>query len=116
MARNFKRTINSLFIIILFLVIGVYAFVKTRAIAKGVNISIPALYDGASYTVSNLQIEGKAEHAITLTLNNRPISVDENGNFTDTLLLPIGYSIITVRGADRFGNVAEKKYSVNRTE
>lgn len=48
-------------------------------------------------------IRGRAENITEITLNGKSIYTDEAGNFTDEIILPDGYTIMTIRAADRFG-------------
>ena len=48
-------------------------------------------------------ILGKVEHVTSVTLNGRAIFIDNDGNFSESLVLENGYTIMTLAAKDRFG-------------
>jgi len=68
--------------------------------------------DGAVLTENIIKITGNAKNAINLTLNGREISVDQAGNFNETIALLPGYNIISIIAKDKFGYVDEKNYKL----
>lgn len=48
-------------------------------------------------------VSGQAENATALYLNGRPIAVDENGAFTEGVVLENGYSVVAIDAHDRYG-------------
>jgi hypothetical protein len=46
---------------------------------------------------------GKTENIVNLTLNGRPIFTDNAGNFSETVVLEDGHSIMTLKARDRYG-------------
>lgn len=48
-------------------------------------------------------VSGTARNAILLTLNGRPLDVTKEGHFREELLMPQGYTIMTLSAADRYG-------------
>jgi hypothetical protein len=77
-------------------------------------ISFPA--DGYSTTSPLITVTGKAERAHFISLNDRPIYIDEEGNWKETLLLKPGYTIIKAFVRDRFGREQSSLIYVLRTE
>ena len=58
------------------------------------------------------KIIGNAKNATNLTLNGREISVDQEGNFNETIALLPGYNIINITAKDKFGYVDKKNYKL----
>jgi hypothetical protein len=54
-------------------------------------------------------LTGKAINVAWISLNDRPIFIDEKGNWSEKLIAPPGYSIMTVKARDRFGRESEKQ-------
>jgi hypothetical protein len=48
-------------------------------------------------------IAGIARNVTAITLNDRPIFTDDDGNFKEELVLENGYTILTLRAQDRYG-------------
>ncbi len=59
-----------------------------------------------------LKVTGNARNAVSLTLNNREISINKDGDFDETIVLLSGYNIIQIQARDKFGYVDEKNYKV----
>lgn len=77
-------------------------------------ISFP--YEGYATTSALIQVSGKAERTQFISLNDRPIYIDEKGVWNETLLLQPGYTIIKAFVRDRFGREQSSLIHVLRTE
>ena len=64
--------------------------------------------------VSNsiLKVSGVAKNATKITLDDREISMDQKGNFNETISLFPGYNIVKIYAQDKFGNIDEKNYKL----
>jgi len=102
--------IGALLILSLFIIF--YAFFISRDLIFGVKIKNVNITDGAKMTNNVVQITGNAKNAVSLTLNDRAISVDQQGNFNETIALLSGYNIVTLYARDEFGNSDEKDYKL----
>ena len=102
--------IVGLSVFVLFIVI--YTFFTSRDLIFGVKIKDVNIIDGTKATDSILKITGNARNAIVLTLNDRPISIDQKGNFNETIVLLSGYNVISIKAKDEFGNNDEKDYKL----
>lgn len=52
-------------------------------------------------------IVGQATNITSITLNGRPIFTDEDGYFSEEMMLENGYTIATVAATDRFGRTTD---------
>lgn len=102
--------ISALSIFSLFII--VYAFWGSHNLIFGVKIKDVNIIDGAKITNSILKITGNAKNAINLVLNGREITINENGDFNETIALLSGYNIINIKAKDKFGYVDEKNYQI----
>ncbi len=59
-----------------------------------------------------LKVTGNAKNATSLTLNGREISIDQSGNFNETIMLLSGYNVITIKAEDKFGYTDEEDYKL----
>lgn len=115
---TFQKICISLGILLL---VG-YGFFNSRFLIKGPEIvlaNIPS--DSESNNVihtdtRDFSLQGNVQHSSVITVNNRPILVDEQGNFNEKLLLSNGVSIIDIYARDRFGKEAHRKVDVVYTE
>lgn len=85
-----------------------YTYFQTRNLIDGPIISITAPTNGATLSESLIAIEGEAHNITHISINDRQIFVNEMGNFREQLLLPYGYTIITIKARDKFGRLEHK--------
>jgi len=88
--------------------IAFYALFQARFIILGPRVSITYPEDGTVATSSVISITGTAHNVTFISLDDRPIFLDEQGNFNEKVVLPGGQSTIIVRARDRFGRETEK--------
>lgn len=102
--------------ILFVIVIGGYAYLKTKNLVEGPVIAVLSPTDGELVTSARVELSGVSKNVSRLTVNDRPIYVDESGRFSDTLVVPEGYTIITVIGTDRFGKSKREEIRVVRKD
>ncbi len=112
MNSSIKKIVSIAGFFVFFLLIGIYAFGRSHDLIFGVKIKDVNIVDGAKVTNSILEITGNAKNATNLTLNGREISVDQAGNFHETVALLSGYNIIDIKVQDNFGYEDEKNYQI----
>lgn len=108
MVPNFKKTVSIGALILLFAIILGYGYFRSRGVISGVHIVVDSIQDGQTLSDSLVTLHGTAKNALTLTINDRPILVDQKGVFTESLSVPVGYSVIKIYAEDKFGKSAEK--------
>ena len=79
----------------------VYALYQARFLTEGPLIT---LHSEPPHTTSSstLLIAGRAQNIVSLSLNGRAIYTTDQGDFSETLTLPMGYTVVTIEGVDRF--------------
>ena len=98
--------IGMLFIAVLVLVgYGVY---EARNWLQGPQITIQSPQNGAALATSMVTIAGQAKNIVAINLNDRPIFVNERGDFQEQLLVPTGYTIMKLEAKDKFGRETTK--------
>lgn len=124
MNSNAKKIIKIAGFSAFFILIAVYTILGSKDLIFGVkirnvNMAVPEALlmedsiSKASGTESNImKLTGNAKNAINLTLNGREISVDKQGNFSETIALLSGYNIISIKARDKFKYVDEKNYKL----
>lgn len=112
MQHNTKKILKISILSFFFLFIFIYAFFISHDLIFGVKIKNVNIVDGAKTTNPILQITGNAKNATKLSLNDRIISVDQDGDFNETIALLSGYNIITIKAQDKFGYSDEKNYKL----
>jgi hypothetical protein len=82
--------------------IGWYALFQARFLIAGPQITLNDNLDVVQ-TERTITIRGNAENIVKITLNGLPISTNEDGVFTESLVLESGYTIMTLHAEDRYG-------------
>lgn len=117
MNPSLKKILQIAGFSVFFILIFIYAFFRSYDLVFGVKIKnvdlngLPA-QSGATVTSDVIKVTGNAKNAIFLSLDDREISVDQQGNFNETIALLPGYNIISIRAQDKFGYVDEKNYKL----
>lgn len=100
-------------LIILFAVaIGLYTIYQARHFLSGPELTLLSPQNGATVSDSLIEIKGHADNIVYISLNDRQIYVDQQGNFSENLLLFSGYNVITLKAKDKFGRETEKVLSL----
>ena len=79
-----------------------YGVFQARLLIAGPSIAL-ASDTRASQTERVVVISGVARNVTEITLNDRPLFTDDDGNFRERLVLEDGYTIMTIRAKDRYG-------------
>ena len=116
MQNNIKKIVKIAGFSVFFLLIILYAFFRSKDLIFGVKIRNINIKNDMTVTSNILEITGVAKNAIFLSLDGREISVDQKGDFDETIALLPGYNIINIKAKDKFGNVDEKNYQIINNE
>ena len=96
--------------VVFFLLIVIYAFYQTRALAEGPSIIVEQpVASSQAITDPLVTIAGQAERISYLFLNGGRIFTDETGHFREQLLLAPGYNLITLLAQDKFNREIERE-------
>ncbi len=112
MARNDPRTRLKVGVICIGVIaLLLYAYFQARDFLAGPQLVILSPENGITVasTSPEIIVRGHAEHISFLTVNGLQIFTDEKGGFTRKLLLPAGYTIITIEAQDKFGRSVKKE-------
>jgi hypothetical protein len=108
-----RGTTQKIFVaaVIVIIAAGLLYFIyrTSRAYLSGPSITITEPDNYATFSTSTATIVGIAKRAQDITLDGRSITIDNNGNFRETILLMPGYNIETISAHDQFGHATEKR-------
>lgn len=110
MTDNFKKNIKVSGTTLFFALIILYALWGSHNLISGAKIKNVDIKSGPELT----EISGNAKGAVELTLNGREISLDQDGNFRENVVLLLGYNVINISAVDKFGNTDAKNYQLLR--
>jgi hypothetical protein len=80
---------------------------------QGVDLRISGVSDGQTFSNPAVQVSGQAKNARNLSIDGRPVLIDRDGYFQESLILAPGYNIMTFKASDKFGKYVEKNYQLN---
>jgi len=97
--------INIRIAIAIFVLIGIsgYTFYEFRNLLRGPVITIESPTNGSVFRSPVTEVKGTAQNMMHISMNDRDISVDENGVFLEKFALSKGSNIIKVSARDKFG-------------
>ncbi|MEK7461508.1 MAG: hypothetical protein AAB586_00325 [Patescibacteria group bacterium] len=98
--------------IILFIFFVIYFLYQARALLYGPQIQIENLKDGQVVADPLVIIEGQSKNIAWVSLNDRQIFTDEDGKWSEKLLVSPGLSIMTIKARDRFGHEIRKNVRI----
>lgn len=107
--KSIKWWVGVVFGSTLFIIIGIFSYIKADDLIYGVQINASISKTDSS---SIAEIKGEAIHATYLSLNGREIFIDKDGSFTEHIALLPGLSVVTLEAEDKFGKKSEKKFQV----
>lgn len=107
-----KLILKILLIAFFVLIIVGYGLFQSQKIIKGPSIVVSSPTSGEVVHQSDVDIKGVAKNISSISLNDRPIFIDEQGVFSEKLMLYPGYNIIKLRAEDKFGSSVEKDLEI----
>lgn len=85
-----------------------YAFYRTNGIITGPEIALESPRNGATLPSPAIEIKGKVLRANRVAMNDRPITMSEDGAIREIFLLSYGYNAVKLTAEDRYGRKTEK--------
>lgn len=110
-ARDLAKIVVILGVIV---VIGIYSYSRIKNLISGPLIEIISPINGSLVQDSLVEVTGITKNISKITLNGRPITINQEGKFGEQLVVPLGYNIISVEGTDRFGKKKLKTIQIVR--
>lgn len=96
-------------ILFVFIIVG-YSIFQAHNIVTGPEIALAdTIVSGEVVNDQMVDISGNAKNISFISLDDRPINIDESGQFNEKLLLYPGYNIIRIYARDKFGTETEKR-------
>jgi hypothetical protein len=104
-----KKILKVLTISLIVAIVVGYSYFASRDFILGPELIITEPVNGSTLSTSTVILKGQALRIQDITLNNRPILIDEQGNFTETILLFPGYNVSLISAQDKFDRTIEYK-------
>ena len=110
MISNFRPRTIALFLILALFV--AYSLYQARFLIVGPRITITSHYNGQVVSDSIITLEGRAKNISKISLNDKQIFTDEEGYWSEKLIVASGTSIMTLKASDRFGREITKTLQI----
>ena len=107
--KNIKWWLGITSCVMLFSIIGIFAYMKMSFLVRGVQIKASIEH---SDNTSLAKVVGTAKNATHISLNGREIFIDKDGSFSEPIALIPGFSVVTIDAIDKFGKNKEKKFQL----
>ena len=101
--RETKFYLKAIIIILFLIALFGYGVFEVWNYATGPKLTILSPKNGIAVSESLITITGQGKNISEITLNDRPITVDETGHFSEKILLSYGYNVLELKAKDRFG-------------
>ena len=110
--RETKFYLKAIIIVLFLICLFGYGAFEVWAYACGPKITVSSPANGAVVSESLISIDGQGKNTKAITLNDRPILVDEKGNFSEKILLSYGYNVLELKAEDRFGKKTQQELQI----
>ena len=107
-----RRLLKIIVISIVLICLLGYTAYEIQKIISGPRITVLSPKNGVVISDPLVEISGVAENIKDISLNDRKIFIDEQGNFKEKLLLYPGYNIMSIKAEDRYKRKVEKKLEI----
>lgn len=104
-----KKILRLILVLSIITIVLGYAFFTFKDYIDGPKIIIDEPINGSMISTSTVMIKGRVLHIQDVTINSKPILIDKQGNFTQTLLLFPGYNVSVISAKDKFNRTIEYK-------
>ncbi len=102
MSKHTPAFVRIILALIAIIAVVSYVFLNSRVFIAGPKISVSSPENGSGTDKNVVEIVGNTENTSAISINDRPILIDESGNFKESLLLVPGYNIIMIEAQDKF--------------
>ncbi|OHA91502.1 MAG: hypothetical protein A2832_00630 [Candidatus Zambryskibacteria bacterium RIFCSPHIGHO2_01_FULL_44_22b] len=103
-----RRTI----LIVLFSILVIYSIYQGRFLILGPQIWVDNIKDGETVAEPVITVAGRAKNVAWISLNDRQIFTDEEGYWSEKLVVSEGVSFISIKARDRFGHEVNKNLQI----
>jgi len=100
--RSVNTYIKILLGVLFIAVIFGYTYFQSTFLADGPQFTFIEPSSGTIVEDSLVEIKGVVSRVSDISLNGNPIFIDEEGNFSEIILLSHGQNIITLEAQDKF--------------
>jgi hypothetical protein len=111
-ARTYLLRILTVVAVIFFFLYTLFAF---RHLIEGPLVTIEYPLSGSDVLESLIEVRGTIKNASHVSLNDRKVFTDGEGNLKEAVLLTEGVNMIRIQAEDRFGRDTTKELTITLT-
>ena len=89
-----------------------YGMFSLHSALSATTVTVAGLSENTTVTNPVIELSGSALHALEVIINGHHVPLETSGAFRDTIVVPDGYSVVTVEAAGRDGKTVTKQYPV----
>lgn len=112
--HDLRKKLEIYFIVALVGGALIYGMYRAYPLIAGPSLEIISPIDGDIVGSSTFKVIGKAKRAKVITLQGRPIMIDTDGGFIETLVASPPYTTIIMTVTDNYGKTVTKILRVTK--
>lgn len=89
-----------------------YGAFRAYPLVAGPSITVYSPADGDYVASSTFEVSGQVKRANVITLQGKPITIDTEGHFSETLVAQAPYTILVLVATDPYGETVTKTIRV----
>jgi hypothetical protein len=109
---DLRKRLELAFLILLVVVALSYGAFRAYPLISGPSVTIYNPHDGDYVASSTFEVSGLVKRANVITLQGKPITVDTEGHFRETLVPQFPYTILVLEARDAYGETVTKTLKV----
>ena len=110
--RDLRKKLEVSFVVLVVVVACMYGIYRAYPLIAGPSIEVFSPVDGDIVASSTFKVIGQVKRAKIITLQGRPITIDTEGGFTETLVASYPYTILVLSATDTYGKTIIKTLRV----
>jgi hypothetical protein len=110
--RTLRKILRNASLFLLIIVPSSYGLFRAHPLIVGPQITVISPQDGESVASTTFQISGTVKRSTAIYLQGKPITVNEKGAFTETLIAVPPYTILVLVATDKYGATTTKTLRV----
>lgn len=108
MSKNIPAYIKIYLALFAFIFVSGYIVFNSRILIEGPKLNVETPENGQKTEEEVVEITGSTENVVFISINDRPITIDESGYFNEKILLNSGYNTINIEAKDKFDRMVNK--------
>jgi hypothetical protein len=89
-----------------------YGLFRAYPLVAGPSIVLYSPAEGDYVASTTFEVSGRVERASVITLQGKPITIDVDGHFSETLVAQLPYTILVLVAKDAYGETVSKEIRV----